>query len=65
VVGGGEWVDGVEVVALDPILQFAGLVAGVLAYLKHGYYDNLYGDGARFGGGECGQGHWKKEAEEM
>jgi hypothetical protein len=50
-VAGRKRIDAVEVVALYPILQLAGLVAGVCAYFKHGYYDDLYGDGARFGAG--------------
>ena len=36
-------------VALNPILQLAGLVAGVCTYFEHGYYNDLYGNGARFG----------------
>jgi len=54
-VAGGERIDAVEVVALNPILQLAGLVAAVRAYFKHGYYDDLYGDGAWFGTGCRGQ----------
>ncbi len=49
VVAGGERVDAVEMIALDPVLKFAGLVAGVLADFKHGNDDDLDRNGARLG----------------
>jgi hypothetical protein len=49
VVGGGEGIDLVEVIALDPVLKLAGFVAGVFADFKHGDYDYFYGDGAGLG----------------
>ena len=38
-------------IALDPVLKFAGLIAGVLADFKHGDDDYLDLDGPRLG--EC------------
>ena len=48
-------------VALNPILQLAGLVAGVCTYFEHGYYNDLYGNGARFGTGCRGQSNQEKD----
>jgi hypothetical protein len=62
VVAGGKGIDLVEVVSLDPVLKLAGLVAGVGAYFEHGYDYDLYGDGARLGCGDSGQGGEKKGA---
>ena len=56
VVGGGERVDVVEVVAFDPVLELAGSVAGVFAGLKHGDDDNFDGDGGWGLGVELWQG---------
>jgi hypothetical protein len=39
------------VVALNPILQLSGLVAGVRPDLEHGDDYYFYGNGARFGAG--------------
>jgi len=47
VVGGGERIDLVEMIALDPVLKLAGLVACVLSDFKHGNYDDFYGNGVR------------------
>jgi hypothetical protein len=47
VIGGGERIDLVEMIALDPVLKLAGLVAGVFADFKHGDDDDFYGNGVR------------------
>jgi hypothetical protein len=46
-IGGGERVDAVEVVALHPILQLARSIAGVVAYFEHGDNDDLHLDRSR------------------
>ncbi len=63
----GEWEDGVEVLALDPVLVFARGVAGVGSLLEHvdDYY--FYFDGLllRVGaGGGCEQEECAEEAHE-
>jgi hypothetical protein len=51
VVTGCERIDAVQVIALHPILKFAGLVAGVRANFKHGHDDYLHGNRMRLGVG--------------
>jgi hypothetical protein len=43
-------------IALDPVLEFAGLVACVLADFKHGDDDDLDLDGALLGGNDWDRG---------
>jgi hypothetical protein len=38
---GGQREDTVQMIALDPVLQLARRIAGVLADLEHGDHDNL------------------------
>jgi hypothetical protein len=41
VIRGREGKDLIQMVAFDPVLEFAGLIAGIGSDLKHGYYDNF------------------------
>ena len=52
-VGRGEGNDAVQFLPFDPVLEFARLVAGVLANLEHRDDDNLGPDG--FGRQPAGQ----------
>ena len=54
-------IDAVQVVALHPILQLAGLVASVGAHFKHGDHHDFDLNGARLGG--SGGGHPNNEAD--
>jgi len=62
VIAGGQRKDAVEVVAFHPVLQLAGLVAGVVALFEHGDDGNLDGNGCglraqeRGGRQKCGEG---------
>jgi hypothetical protein len=47
VVTGREGIDAIEMIAFDPILQFAGLIACVLPDLEHRDDDNLDLDAMR------------------
>ncbi len=47
----GQRIDTVKMVALYPVLQFAGLIAGVRANLEHGDDHDLHRDGFGLGGG--------------
>ena len=60
-IAGRERIDSVKVVAFDPVLQLAGLVAGVGAYFKHGDHDDLDLNGARLGGGRGAESYAKKQ----
>ena len=62
VVAGGQRINLVEMIALDPVLEFAGLIAGVLADFKHGDDDDLDLDGARLGGRDRGEGEESQQA---
>jgi hypothetical protein len=62
VVAGWEGIDLVEMIALHPILEFAGLIAGILADFKHRDDDDLYLDWARLGIGDGGEGDDPKKA---
>jgi len=64
VVSGIDGIDTVEVIAFDPVLKLAWLIAGVCAHFKHGDDDDLdrdwllpSGDGNSCGQhqGECGE----------
>jgi hypothetical protein len=46
VVPSRQWKNPVQMIALDPELQLAGLVSGVLANFEHRDYDYFHGDGA-------------------
>jgi hypothetical protein len=48
-VGGGEGIDLIEVIALNPVLKLAGFVACIFADFKHGDDDYFYGDEAGLG----------------
>ena len=64
VIAGGKRIDLVEMIALDPVLEFAGLVAGVLADFEHGDDDDLDRDGARLGGCDGCEGEEPQQAGE-
>ena len=53
VIGGGHGINLVEVIALDPVLKFAGMIAGVLADFEHGDDHDLDRDGSRGRGAAC------------
>jgi hypothetical protein len=61
VVAGGERIDAVQVVALHPILQFAGCIAGVGADFKHGYHHDFDRNRLGLGGAQGGQGEKGKQ----
>jgi len=50
-------------IALDPVLKLAGLVACVLSDFKHGNDDDFYGNGVRFGDREGGADEEAEEGE--
>jgi len=52
-IGGGEGIDLVKMVALNPVLKLTRFVAGVFADFKHGDNDNFYGDGVGLGISKC------------
>ena len=60
VVAGGQGIDAVEVIALDPILQFAGLIAGVLSDFEHRHYDD-FDRNPSWGSQQGGIGNAQKE----
>ena len=45
-IAGGERINLIEMIAFDPVLEFAGLIASVLADFEHGDDDDLDLDGA-------------------
>jgi hypothetical protein len=50
------------VIALDPILQLSGLIAGILSDFEHRYYDDLDGNAPRRGQqGRAGQASEEQE----
>ena len=62
VVTGRERVHEVQVVALDPILQFAGCVARVGAQLEHGDHHHLHWNRMWFGSGDGCDGDQPQQA---
>ena len=48
--------DAIEVIALDPKLEFAGLIAGVGTHLEVGDNNNTRADNAALRYGDCGYG---------
>jgi hypothetical protein len=54
VISGRKGKDLVEMIALNPVLKLAGLVACVFADFKHSHDDDLYGNGFRLRDGEGG-----------
>jgi hypothetical protein len=51
-------------IALYPVLQFAGGIAGVSALLEHGYDHNLYRNRAWLRGRPFGKGRQEKQGNE-
>jgi hypothetical protein len=47
VIPGGKRKDAIEMITLDPILQFSGLIAGVFADFKHRDHHDLHGNAMR------------------
>ena len=60
-IAGCEGIDLVEVVAFNPVLEFAGCVAGVSALLEHGDHHNLHGNRAWFHWSRIGDGGEQEE----
>ena len=64
VIGGGERIDAIEMVALYPELQLAGSIAQVGAHLEHGHHHDFDHNRTGPGAGGRRQHHGQKEKEE-
>jgi hypothetical protein len=62
-VAGRQRIDPFQMIAFDPILEFSGLIAGILADLEHRNNNNLDGNSSwRCEQGWDGQAYEKQEA---